>query len=455
MVRSFSSTVEDRRKHYRAVVPGGPRVEEATEEREAMMREALMTFAIAATPTILSFRTAVWQWHPSQVCYRGRASACLQSASFFSRGSVGERLRASAAAAGPAEGLRQATSAHPQLAWAGQESDYAVVAPMEPYGDGPEELSLTTFAGERYVLRRSGPGPHELHVAQSCWSATNSPHECCSPGSAARCWHSSEHWSHCCGQGVTSFAEHTWNVVYDIYVSISEGMGDGQLQQFQSLLPGFRVDEGAWDRKRLRWRIGGEQVSPYCHSRGSGNQVEETGSILTSLVAMLAATGAGLSRTFVNVGAGTCRPPDPMYDLLHSERGRGFRGLAVDANSDDLAECPKSLANATADVRPVLLAVEPATVGDLLTPHLRGLFSGESRGAPFPLDILVVDIDGCDCLVAEDRSCGWPGPSCSCWRSPSTSRRPSASPPSTAALAPAAGWSGTTSGSSIPPAAAP
>ena len=56
----------------------------------------------------------------------------------------------------------------------------------------------------------------------------------------------------------------------------------------------------------------------------------------------------------------------------------------------------------------VEMAADPLTVGANIRPHLehihdkRDLDNFVVNGTPLPLDVLVVDIDGCDCLVTEE-----------------------------------------------------
>eukprot|EP00931_Biecheleriopsis_adriatica_P058182 TRINITY_DN34581_c0_g1_i1.p1 TRINITY_DN34581_c0_g1~~TRINITY_DN34581_c0_g1_i1.p1 ORF type:complete len:271 (+),score=47.17 TRINITY_DN34581_c0_g1_i1:654-1466(+) len=116
----------------------------------------------------------------------------------------------------------------------------------------------------------------------------------------------------------------------------------------------------------------------------------------------MAAYRAKLTGTFVNIGAGTCMPPDPLYQLLASPEGYAMVGLAVDANLEDLLKCKNSMKEAPATVLPVHLEVDPLSIAQKLRPWLELIFSESPSESLWPLDFLVVDIDGCDCLVVEE-----------------------------------------------------
>ena len=99
------------------------------------------------------------------------------------------------------------------------------------------------------------------------------------------------------------------------------------LQHFR--FPGPVIDEEAFKSTQLRFRLGWNPPGAICPSR----TLSDGSLILWPLVALLVAS-TSMSGTFLNIGAGTCEPPDPLYQLLASPEGRGFVGLAVESNRE-------------------------------------------------------------------------------------------------------------------------
>ena len=84
---------------------------------------------------------------------------------------------------------------------------------------------------------------------------------------------------------------------------------------------------------------------------------------------------------------------------------RQSQGLAVEADEEPLRRCAEVTSNATAKVIPVHLAVHPPTVLASLRPHIEMLFKDDGPvmdDGRLPLDVLVMDIDGCDCTIVEE-----------------------------------------------------
>ena len=103
---------------------------------------------------------------------------------------------------------------------------------------------------------------------------------------------------------------------------------------FNQMLPEEKIDEALFTSSRLHW-ASGRHPSDFCSSTA---MVDDGSGVLWPL-AMLLAAHTKISGTFVNIGAGTCTHPDPLYQLLASRDGSGFLGLAVEADSARLQRC--------------------------------------------------------------------------------------------------------------------
>jgi len=374
----------------------------------------------------------VWQFHPAEGCFRGRPHVCLRSDSPFARGALGSRLRQKleysdgAAWSSRHGGLGVVPK---QAEWLGDQTTFNTFEPVEPYTNGPEVVRLEGSNGETFMVRRHGPGPLQLDVSVSCWSLTRTPDTCCRPVNPQSCWTAIEHRDRCCNLGSSEVMPSSAHKYYNVFVMISSDMPQGELQAWSDVVPGVDVDEATFAAKRRRWGVGHNTPSRSCanlHSRTSmsaeataarwGVDAEEgDGGIgIRPLVRLLREVGIVLSRTFINIGAGTCMPPDPLYHLLQSSDGIGFIGLAVDMNAHDLWHCAHAMRSAPSTTVTVNTPVEPQTVAARLAPYLPRIFRGmnaslaaaDGAAAPLPplsaLDVLVVDIDACDCLVTEE-----------------------------------------------------
>ena len=84
---------------------------------------------------------------------------------------------------------------------------------------------------------------------------------------------------------------------------------------------------------------------------------------------------------------------------MTAPEGNGYLGLAIEADLTRLRKCQVELAASNATIIPVHLSLKPLLIVEQLAPFLRPMFS---VAPPWPLDFLVVDIDDCDCLIAEE-----------------------------------------------------
>eukprot|EP00929_Paragymnodinium_shiwhaense_P111776 TRINITY_DN80063_c0_g1_i1.p1 TRINITY_DN80063_c0_g1~~TRINITY_DN80063_c0_g1_i1.p1 ORF type:complete len:611 (-),score=149.59 TRINITY_DN80063_c0_g1_i1:58-1890(-) len=363
----------------------------------------------------------VWQWHHVQGCFVGRPQFCIRTGSAFAREVKGARLRRT-----------QGSGARPsvekikgsQFVWHGDES-FNTYAAVEPYLDGAQTIKLHASDGETFFIRRHGPGPEHFDLSVSCWSPERQPWLCCDLGEAGNrfgpqaaqagnrgCWDGlqANAAGFCCKEGVTRHDgdKLTW---FDMYIMISNELTTEERIAWDRFLPGPQVDEDAFDKKRLRWRVGKHEADDYC----SGAEVNLEGlafrnrpADLELLLPLLAQGGAeSLSGTFVDLGAGGCGEGDPIDGLLRSSFGARFRGLAVEMDASALGECVEHVQRQApaAEVLPVSITLDPLTVVDKLSAPLERLFASERSAQPggrWPLDVLVVDIDGTDCSVARE-----------------------------------------------------
>eukprot|EP00929_Paragymnodinium_shiwhaense_P111869 TRINITY_DN80158_c0_g1_i1.p1 TRINITY_DN80158_c0_g1~~TRINITY_DN80158_c0_g1_i1.p1 ORF type:complete len:551 (-),score=56.36 TRINITY_DN80158_c0_g1_i1:61-1713(-) len=331
----------------------------------------------------------VWQFNPNYGCYRGQSYSCVETGSLFVLGAVGARIRGSAEA-------QDATKTN--LA------KYNALANIEPYSDAAvESYRLADPEDNHFLLRRRGPSLRDFDVLARCWGPRRRPENCCKtsicfpPGSRNE--------EFCCPNGEPASD--------DMVVLISDRFSDAERKYWDSLAPRSAWDDEAWQLKRLRWRFGTHPAHESCSSQlrvtsmASAQHGEADAAGLHDVVWLLQAAGITMSRTFINVGAGTCVPPDPLYELLHAAEGTGFQGLAVEGDAGQLAQCTKATANSTGQYIPVNVVLEPASAAATLKPFLDHVFSSPERRAlvesgKYLLDVMVVDIDGADCLITEE-----------------------------------------------------
>eukprot|EP00439_Symbiodinium_sp_Y106_P064551 s596_g10.t1 len=126
----------------------------------------------------------------------------------------------------------------------------------------------------------------------------------------------------------------------------------------------------------------------------------DSSEVLRQMALLLAYFRAPASGTFLNLGSGTCQAPDPLHQLLSSAEGDGMVGIAVDSNSSRLDVCRVTMSNTPGRVLPVHLTLDPTRVVEQLLPYLKLIFGEAPK--PWPLDFLVVDLDGVDCLIIEE-----------------------------------------------------
>eukprot|EP00438_Fugacium_kawagutii_P025389 Skav207377 [mRNA] locus=scaffold2496:88341:89957:+ [translate_table: standard] len=321
----------------------------------------------------------VWQFNPHFACFRGKADLCVAERDGFAAESLGERLRPSRESGG--------------MTWDGPLSNYAELMDVDPAARGPREDFVGGLHGEVYRLRRDGP---LLEVDVSCWSPDRHPDWCCP---AMSCWGRSNFLKNFCCQTAVSDGWHT-----EAFSRLTPYLPPSDLEHFSQILPEEKIDEESFHANRRLWALGHHPpLLRYCSCASGivdGEKVAMDGStVLWPLVVLLALKGANLTGTFVNLGAGTCMHPDPLYQLLASPEGSGFLGLAVEADSARLQRCQHEMARSFATVVPVPLMLDPIHAADQLRPYVAAMFPQEAP--PWPLDILVVDLDGCDCLIAE------------------------------------------------------
>ncbi|CAE7801937.1 unnamed protein product, partial [Symbiodinium sp. CCMP2456] len=214
------------------------------------------------------------------------------------------------------------------------------------------------------------------------------------------CWVVRSIRDHCCKEGQSADG----SMLYSVFVSLTEHLTPAELHHFHKLFPGATVDETAFESNRLRFRLGQHTPGFVCASSSSApgqeRQTVDTGAVLWPLAVLLASFGHPISGTFVNIGAGTCEPPDPLYQLLASPQGWGFVGLAVESDRSRLDRCEIAMSQTPARVLPVHMTMDPTAAADQLLPYLKLIFGNAPK--PWPLDFLVVDIDGVDCLIVEE-----------------------------------------------------
>lgn len=135
----------------------------------------------------------------------------------------------------------------------------------------------------------------------------------------------------------------------------------------------------------------------------------DIGAAVYKLGMLLATQHRQTQMTFINLGAGTCGVSDPLYPLLHTESGTRFSGIVADMNSEDLRVCAQILQHANVSAISARITLEPPLLAQHLRGPLRALFTDVDMGeinSPaqmlWPLDLLVVDIDSFDCLIAEE-----------------------------------------------------
>lgn len=357
----------------------------------------------------------IWQFHPEEGCARGRPHICLHAPTsrWMPPGVMPARLR-------------EQSDVGPDTAWLGSSAITWWWSPgvftsherVEPYIDVPEVRRFHGGGDEAFLARRWGPDASQFEVSMSCWSPARRPDQCCLPGHGRKrdrgglgCWWYRSYEEHCCKVGAESVEVLTDNVLYEAFHQLSNDLPREAFSDLHFVLPGIAIDEDAFSRKRLRWRVGWNEPTSLCSSVGreGGGVMDDVniGLALWPLVRLLKAAGDPLTRTFVNIGAGTCRPPDPLHQFLHSPDAAGFVGLAVDADWSRLRQCPGAMSNATAKVIPVHLALDPLTAVAALRPHMDKLLRRRrprlaGNGSRYQLDILVMDIDACDCLVVEE-----------------------------------------------------
>ena len=321
----------------------------------------------------------VWQFNAQFGCYRGNPYVCMRSVEPFADGSLGERLRG---------------ANNDALYWFGNLQDYAEYVDLDPAASGSREQIFEGLSGESYRLRRNRS---RLEVDLSCWSLDRRPEWCCTADGL--CWaQGSGLTEFCCKEGMSPDGQ----ILYHVYARITGFLSPRELVAFHKLLPEGKVDEVAFKASRLR-ALGHHHPGPLCASASTtvdGQRDIVDGSAALLPLALLMAAHTTISGTFVNIGAGTCLHPDPLYQLLSSPQGGGFLGLAVEADSARLQRCEAEMSQTFATVVPVCLSLEPTRAGHQLLPYLAGMFPKVQP--PWPLDFLVVDIDGCDCLIVED-----------------------------------------------------
>jgi len=340
-----------------------------------------------------------WQFHDVHGCWRGTPYACEVAASDFAKRSIGRTM------------------------WTGSLRTFNQLVTIEPYAEGPDEMVFQTHDLEVFRVRRFGSALEQVDVSNFCWKGERQPANCCQPRhSRATCYTDLQMHESCCGFIYGDGGE-PWYTHYRLKEKEA-------LQFFGSLFPSFEVDERAFEANRHRWRVGTHVADKVCSggwtaltpSGTAESQEHEARKLdqnetmrgdvveaLSELVEMLSMCKEGpeLSRTFINIGAGTCAWPDPLHAVLRSKAGRGFRGLAIEQNSLDLAKCDKNIPKDNhVEVHPILTAVMLPTVADVVSSifdehlHEPGFSPDDLR---FALDILVVDIDAWDCRSCSRR----------------------------------------------------
>ncbi|CAK9051695.1 unnamed protein product [Durusdinium trenchii] len=329
----------------------------------------------------------VWQFNPMFACYRGKSSVCMRSGDSFASGSVGERLRGSAFAG---NGIH----------WFGRQQNYAELVDLDPEAFGPRELVIQGLDGESYRLWRNGA---RLEVDISCWSNSRHPQGCCdwprTPTPPRPCWGDAGMAEHCCKDGVSADRK----FLYNVYTRTTPFLSHAELAYFERLLPEEKINEANFNASRTRWASGWHPPDLLCPSASmaiDGQRATVDASTVLWPLAVLLAAHMQITGTFVNIGAGTCLPPDPLYQLLASPEGYGFLGLAVEGDATRLKRCEVEMASTFATVVPVHLTLNPIDAVHQLLPFLGAMFP--EALPPWPLDFLVVDIDGVDCLVVEE-----------------------------------------------------
>ncbi|CAE7657370.1 hypothetical protein AK812_SmicGene23378 [Symbiodinium microadriaticum] len=326
----------------------------------------------------------VWQYNPEYGCWRGSPLECKFSGRHFCFESRGEQLR-----------MPYVPEGSQPHAYRGSSRNFAETAAVDPYAKLVVE-EVNGAAGEVYQVRRAGPRQDQMMIAASCWSHTRHPDWCCPlPDSPPEtlCWTVESIRDHCCNNGISADGV----LLYKVFHDLTSFMGPPELEYFHSLFGGYPIDEDALKSTQLYFRVGKHRPGAICHSadyRSDGSEV------LLPLVSLLLASRQPMSRTFLNIGAGTCESPDPLYQLLASDAGQGFVGIAVEANQARLKKCVKVMNATPGRVLPVSLTMDPISAAEQLRPHLEKIFGQSPK--PWPLDVLVVDVDGVDCLIIEE-----------------------------------------------------
>lgn len=326
----------------------------------------------------------VWQFNALFACYRGKSDVCIKDMDSFTAGSLGERLRGATVASSP-------------LMWYGKMTTYTELVDLDPAASEPREEVIQGVGGENYRLWRNGS---VLQVDVSCWSFERHPEWCCPWDGPPRrkCWGKADHLrDHCCKAGMSPDG----NYLYNVYARLTPYLAPAEQVYFNQILPEEKIDEALFTSSRLHW-ASGHHPSDFCPSTAAmvdGQRAVIDGSVVLWPLAMLLAAHIKITGTFVNIGAGTCLHPDPLYQLLASREGSGFLGLAVEADSARLQRCEDEMAQTFATVVPVSMTLNPIDAARQLRPYVAPMFPNEQT--PWPLDFLVVDLDGCDCLVAE------------------------------------------------------
>mmetsp|Transcript_45795 Transcript_45795/g.83954 ORF Transcript_45795/g.83954 Transcript_45795/m.83954 type:complete len:574 (-) Transcript_45795:98-1819(-) len=345
-----------------------------------------------------------WQFRDGQGCWRGIPYSCEANGGDFARGSVGARLR---------------NNMPDRALWTGSARIYNQLVAPEPYAQGPDEMFFQTQDLELFRVRRYGSALEELEIANFCWKDERQPGNCCRDVvNSAYCFEDRAMHNACCkhiyGQGGEPWYQHP-HLLKKSAVSF-----------FASLFPPFQVDEAAYEAIRMRWRVGRFEADRVCaggwdslislpeagkaHDSNFDENRTRRGDVVEAvydLVGLLADCPRSplSSRTFVNIGAGPCAWPDPLHTLLTTERGRGFRGLAIEQNQTQLNKCIGNIGTQhNVQVHSVNAGILLPTAAEMVASKLQehrvvGVAADDGH---MDLGVLVVDIDAWDCSVVEE-----------------------------------------------------
>ncbi|CAK9011690.1 unnamed protein product [Durusdinium trenchii] len=225
-----------------------------------------------------------------------------------------------------------------------------------------------------------------------CFDGLYTTFLCCGPADLVEgpCWKSPSEAKRCCHGRALSLREELvsqmerletqwpWCGEASNYVHkrfMSQGMRPGAARQEVS-----EEDEAA----RALYRFGRLSGHPNC---GPEALREDDGAVMLEAFDRLAAQ-VPMSRKLVNLGGGSWR--DPLWDLAEH---RNASGLFVDPLGPPRNETPPDAKR----VRFLRSFAEPENLAELL--RRGGLQVGFDRG-PLPIDVLKVDVDGCDCVLA-------------------------------------------------------